>query len=82
MEHFCKQCQQPIGVKVACRPRLYCSNACKQLAYRSHCEEKKRSRFRHQWHTYSSASQASLEKLLMLYGEEAAQLATDALHHL
>ncbi len=82
MEPRCKQCQRPLRVRVACRPRLYCSNACKQCAYRCNREEKKRTRFRHQWHTYSSASQDCLEKLLMLYGEEAAQLAIDALHHL
>ncbi len=79
MEHLCKQCQRPIQVRPGCRPRVYCKNACKQLAYRFNREETKRNRIRQQWRTSSSASQERLEKLLRLYGEEAAQLAMDAI---
>lgn len=80
MEPVCKWCHRPIRVRVACRPRLYCSNACKQLAYRWKREETKRNRIRGQWQSYSKASQNHLERLLSQYGEEAAQIALDAIH--
>ncbi len=82
MQYLCKQCQRPIRVRVGCRPREYCNNACKQLAYRFNREEKKRNHIRQQWQGYSSDSRDCLEKLLRLYGEEAAQLALNAIHHL
>ncbi len=82
-EHFCKQCQRPIiSVRMGCRARIYCNNACKQRAYRYNREKKKRNDLRQQWQTYSNASQNDLEKLLTLYGEEAVQFAIDAIHHM
>lgn len=79
---LCEQCQRPIIVRNGCMPRKYCSNACKQLAYRIRREEKRHNALRQQWQQYSPASQKALERLLLLHGEEAVQFALEAIQHL
>jgi hypothetical protein len=78
----CKQCGRPIQVIPGHRPRSYCSSACKQLAYRHNQIEKRRENIRQHWRAFSPFAQERLETLMRAYGEDAAQLATDALTHL
>jgi hypothetical protein len=82
MQALCKQCEKPIQVLGGHRFRSYCSAACKQLAYRRNQLEKRREGIRQHWRGYSPSAQERLETLMRLYGEDAAQLATDALKHL
>ena len=82
MQAFCKQCQKPIQVLPGHRYRSYCNAACKQLAYRRNQLEKRRESIRQYWQDYSPYAQECLERLMRVYGEEVAQLATDALRHL
>ncbi len=82
MQAYCKQCEKPIQVLPGHRSRSYCSAACKQLAYRRNQIEKRRDGLRQQWQGYSLFAQECLETLMRVYGEDAAQLATDALRHL
>jgi hypothetical protein len=82
MQAACKQCGKPLQIVPGHRSRIYCSPACKQLAYRQNQIEKRRESIRQHWRGYSPFAQDRLETLLRVYGEDAAQLATDALKHL
>ena len=76
MQAYCKQCEKPIQVLPGHRSRFYCSAACKQLAYRRNRIEERRESIRQHWRAFSPFAQ------VRVYGEDAAQLATDALRHL
>ena len=78
----CKQCGLPIQMQQGHRPRWYCSAACKQRAFRLNQVEKRRDALRSQWKGYRSKAQEELETLMRVYGEDAAQLATNALKQL
>ncbi len=82
MQAYCKQCEKPIQVLPGHRSRSYCSAACKQLAYRRNRIEERRESIRQHWRAFSPFAQERLETLMRVYGEDAAQLATDALRHL
>jgi hypothetical protein len=61
------------------RHRSYCSNACKQLAYRQRQEQAKQDQLRKQWAFLPAAAQNILETILAQYGIDAAVLALDAI---
>jgi hypothetical protein len=82
LQAACKQCGRSIEVLSGHRARLYCSDACKQLAYRVNQLERQRDILRQQWREYSLSAQNSLETLMGVYGEDAALLALDAIKHL
>jgi hypothetical protein len=82
MQTTCQQCTRTIQVQRGHRPKRYCSNACKQQAFRQAKLEKRRDALRQQWSRYHPEAQKSLEALMRVYGEDAAQLALDAIKHL
>src|SRR6185312_2318900 len=81
MQAFCCHCEKPIRILPGHLSRSYCSTACKQMAYRRNRLEKRRDGIRKHWQGYSPLAQQHLETLMRIYGEDAAQLATDALTH-
>lgn len=62
------------------RPRLYCSDACKQKAYRAGRTAKKHKDLQEQWQFLPAGAQRQLMHLVDQYGEEAGEQALEAIH--
>ena len=75
----CLYCQQPIASTPGHRPRRYCSDACKKVASRRRRLASQRALLHHQWNALPAAATEKLAAIEQRYGDEAAQLATDAI---
>jgi|GEM_PF-3484390 hypothetical protein len=61
------------------QPRRYCNDACKQRAYRTRQEEKKRAAMRQRWAGYRPRTQELLESALRYHEPEVVNLMLEAL---
>ncbi len=77
----CGYCGEPVtqAAKRGPRPRLYCNDVCRQLAYRKRQHEQAQEALRQRWADYLPGTQELLEDIMQTHGEALASHIVDAI---